>query len=169
MNISRIAIIGASMVLATVPSAFAHCPLCAVAAVGAVTTARFYGIHDSIFGVFIGALAVSIGLWTSNAMKKRGWNIPFQSAILTLLSILLTTLTLHFAKLFNSSGTLFGMPYLLAGVVIGSATTSGAFWLHHVVRRLNRGKNFMPLQGLAFMLTALLVTVLALRLFGVAA
>src|SRR3989338_5903211 len=77
-------------------TAFAHCPVCTAAAVGAVAASRYYGVNDSIVGVFIGALALSTGLWANNAMKKRGWTfIPSQGFILSLASILHMVVSLH--------------------------------------------------------------------------
>lgn len=141
-------------------AAMAHCPLCTVATGAAVAVVRFYGIHDGIVGILVGGFAVSTGLWMHNILKKRGITFPFQGSSMTLASILLTIITLQMAKVFHEAGTVFGIPYLLAGLLVGS-TASGIAFIGHERLRHYYGRNLVPLQGMAAILLGLLISVIA--------
>ena len=50
---------------------YAHCPLCTGAVGAAAVTANYYGLDNSIIGIFIGAFAISTGLWFGLKVKKK--------------------------------------------------------------------------------------------------
>ncbi|MBI4148008.1 hypothetical protein HY490_01835 [Candidatus Woesearchaeota archaeon] len=148
---------------ATVPAALAHCPLCTAATGAAVVTARFYGVPDSVVGVLIGTFALVTGLWVHNAMKKRGWVfIPAQAWVLSLASVVLTVVSLHVGKLFAAPVLLWGMPALLAGILLGSGMAGIAEGAHRVVRSHTGNRNLVPLQGLIAVMAAMTVSVVVL-------
>jgi len=52
-------------------SAFAVCPVCTVAVGAGLGLAEYFGIDDSISGLWIGALIVSMSIWTINWLNKK--------------------------------------------------------------------------------------------------
>ncbi|MBI4155335.1 hypothetical protein HY498_04585 [Candidatus Woesearchaeota archaeon] len=145
--------------LISIPSVYAHCPLCTAATGAAVAVARFYGINDAIVGLFIGAFAISTGLWISNILKKRKISFSYHGLVLSILSLIITIVSLYFGRLFDAPGSLLGMPTLLTGILIGSS----ASWLghigHSVLKNYNGEKNLVPLQGIITILLSLIVSV----------
>lgn len=145
--------------LAAVPGALAHCPVCTAATGAAVAVGRVYGVPDSIMGVFIGAFALSTGLWLNNFLKKKGYAHPGQAWMLGFASIILTIIGLHIGNLFHNSTTLLGMSSLLAGILIGSTANAFAYGVHTIARHYHNNKNHLPLQGFIAVLATLIITV----------
>src|SRR3989338_909992 len=104
MRALRLLLAPAAAIVAALPVA-AHCPLCAAATAGGVAATRLLGVDDAVTGTFVGGFVVSTGLWFSNWLRKKkkgGEFLPFQAAILVLLSVALTLLTFYMAKLIGS-------------------------------------------------------------------
>lgn len=150
--------------LAAANPALAHCPLCAAATAGGVAATRLLGVDDTVTGTFVGGFIVSTGLWFNNWLKKRkngGELLPFQAAIVVLLSVALTLLTFYVAKLIGSPNPaymIFGVDKLVLGTLAGTAVTLGAFALHKWVKAMNGGKSIMPFQGIVVTLLSLALT-----------
>lgn len=148
--------------------ALAHCPLCVAATGSAVSVARFYGVDDLIVGTFIGGFVISTAFWLNKLLKKKNKGndyIPFQLAIIILLSFILTF------TFFQSTGivshtTLFGIDRILAGMLIGSAITLFAFGFNDFIRKINGNKNYIPFQVIVLTITFLLIAVFGYYLVG---
>ncbi len=165
-------LIPAAAALALLPAAaHAHCPLCTAAVGSAAVTARYFGLDASIIGVFIGAFAVSTGLWVALKLKRR---ISFQTPLIVAASFLLTVLpllaimpdTIYIPVLLaGAPGTAVNKVYwvnkMLFGSVIGSAAAIAAYILHRRIKEI-RGKVLFPFQGVALTVAALFAASAAL-------
>lgn len=153
-------VIGTAASIAAIPSALAHCPVCTAATGVAVGIGRVYGVDDTIMGVLIGGFAISTGLWANNALVKRKYHLfPGQGAALVALSLVLTIVGLKTGNLL-AGAILWGMPRLLAGMLVGSAATIAGHGVHEYARSLNNGKNHIALQGMSIMLASILAAAL---------
>ncbi|MBS3140713.1 hypothetical protein J4405_01045 [Candidatus Woesearchaeota archaeon] len=70
----------------------AHCPLCTVGIGAAAMGASWLGVNNIVIGLFIGAFAMSIGMWFSRLIKKKF--IPYQNALIIIFIFLTTVLPL---------------------------------------------------------------------------
>ena len=154
--------------LLNVNIAAAHCPLCTGAVGAAAVGAKYFGVDSSIIGVFIGAFAISTGLWFARWLKSRFQKtIPFQTPIVVILSFILTVVPLMKVEpepiyfpvlLFGASGSLLNKAYWLNKILFGSAlgaiASLAAYWLHLKVKAV-KGKVLFPFQGIAFTLLSL--------------
>ena len=146
-----------------IPNVLAHCPLCTAATGAAVTITRWYGLDDSIVGVFVGGMIVASGLWFNNLAKKfnkgKGY-LPFQSGIFLLLSFILTIITFYFADLLGSNNMfkIFGIDRILFGSIIGIIASFAAFKLHDMLRIFNRNRNYFPYQSILVLLLTLTIS-----------
>ncbi|MFH0714879.1 MAG: hypothetical protein V1847_03815 [Candidatus Diapherotrites archaeon] len=147
--------------------AHAHCPLCTAAVGGAVIGAEYLGLGAGIVGLFVGAFAISTGIWIGRKIKTR--YIPFQLPLIVLASFLLTVIpllgvspqTLYIPVLwFGQAGTAFNKVYftpkLLLGSAIGALLTLFALKLHTFLKKW-KGRVLFPFQGIAFTLAILLM------------
>ncbi len=158
--------------LAFTPSTYAHCPLCTAAVGVAAVSAKYYGVNDSIIGLFSGAFAISVGLWIGLKIIKKTY-IRFQLPIIIILSYALTILPVIYSLAntsvyvpvlwFGSAGSLFNKVYfvdkMLLGSIIGSIVTLIGYWLHIGIKRV-RGSVLFPFQGIAITVGLLLTTAL---------
>src|SRR3990167_9169006 len=89
--------------LVLTPKVLAHCPLCTIGAGAAAAGAVWLGVSKVVVALFIGAFAMSMGMWFSKIPKKR--YIPFQKTIIVLLIFLTTVIPL--IPLFKAIGPLY--------------------------------------------------------------
>jgi hypothetical protein len=146
----------------------ATCPLCAAAAGAGVGVARYYNVDDSIVGLYLGAFVISVSLWFSKLLKKRGKVLP--EFIIVLASFLLLTTIFYMAGLIMSFDMvrnmpdkysifglgIFGIDKLLFGMIIGTLPLWLTFKFSEYIKR-KRGKVLWPYQSISFMLIVLIV------------
>lgn len=144
--------------LVLIPSVQAHCPLCTAAVGTGVMVTRFYGVDDTIAGVWIGALIISTALWLSRVLKEKyGKKVPLQSLSLSALAFLSTAVPFYLAGLIgNPDYTIFGMDKLLLGMLTGSVMTWLGTSISGKIRDI-RNRVF-PFQTIAVTLISLVLT-----------
>ncbi len=148
--------------------AYAHCPLCTLGVGAAAASAKYFGLDVSIIGLFVGAFGISTGLWFARAIKKKF--IPYQTAIITLLSYLLTVIPLRFIStdnlylpilLFGEPGSFLNKIYwidmLIFGSIIGGLVTTLGYYIHNMLKKKNNDKVLFPYQGIALTLGILII------------
>lgn len=161
LNSFLIVIFSFSLFLVT-PTVLAHCPLCSAVTGAAVAVTRWYGLDDSIVGVFVGGMVVATGLWFNNLAKKfnKGKEyLPFQSGIFLLLSFILTIITFYFANLMGPSNPfkIFGIDRILFGTIIGVIASFASFKLHDILHMFNRNRNYFPYQLILVLILTLAI------------
>lgn len=149
-------------------TAGAHCPLCTVGAAAAAGGAVWLGVSKLVVGLFVGAFAVSMGFWISRKIKKS--YIPFQKALIIVLSFVLTILPLLptissqpyplYITLFGDYGSLFNRVYLinasLLSSLIGGVIVAFSPKISSILTKSRRGKK-IPFQGVIITLSLLLI------------
>ena len=73
-----------------IKTVLAHCPLCTIGAAAAVGGAAYLGVNKVVLSLFVGAFAISMGMWFANVVKKK--YIHFQDTIIILGIFLLTVI-----------------------------------------------------------------------------
>ena len=144
----------------------AHCPLCTVEAGSAAGASVWFGVSKIIVALFIGAFAMSMGMWFSNLIKKK--YIHFQKTIITLVVFLTTVLPL--LPIFNAVGPLYipfignygltyAFNYSVASSLLGGLVVFISPKLNNKIKEKRNGRG-IPFQGI--LLTFLILSVIAL-------
>jgi len=154
--------IGTLLMLLGTRSALAHCPLCTIGAGGAALLAAYLGISAAPVGVFVGAFALAIGLWTAKLVKRkffRGQDLVI--GVLSFISVVVPVMPLmdQYASVYiawmGEYGRTFVLDKFLVGSLIGAVALYVAPQLSRQVARL-RGDRMVPFQGI--MITLALLT-----------
>lgn len=128
-------------------SVLAVCPLCTVAVGTGVGLCRYLGIDDTITGVWIGGLIVSMGLWFSDFLKKKKVRLKFLEFWSTLIIFLITVPFLYWGKLIGiKNNTLWGIDKLVLGIFSGALFFVLAVFTDKFLRKINKGKVFIYYQ-----------------------
>jgi len=146
-----------------IPLASAMCPLCVVGAAAGLSITRYYGIDDSVVGIWLGALAVSTALWI-NVIVKNKINktkrkpVPFQDILIIAVVFVATIAPFYFAGFFKGVpsmvDTLFGVNRLVFGVIVGSTITFAGAPISNFIKR--KRSSVLPYQTI--ILTVVLLT-----------
>ena len=128
----------------------AVCPVCTVAVGAGLGLSRWLGIDDTITGIWIGGLTVSLIGWTINWLNKK--NIVFygRKIAITLGYYALIIGPLYYQEIIGHElNKLWGVDKLILGVITGSlGFLSFALW-YEKLKQKNNGHAYFPLQKVA--------------------
>ena len=147
----------------------AHCPLCTIGAGAAAGAAVWLGVSKVAVVLFIGAFAMSMGMWFSKIIKKKF--IPFQNFIIITLVFALTFFPLlplfkAIGPVYLSSigeyGTTFAVDYSLYSGLLGGLMVLVSPSVSRKITKLRKGKH-IPFQIMILSFSALLIAGIAIH------
>lgn len=153
------------LIIFLVPLVMAHCPLCTIGAGAAAAGAVWLGVSKLVVALFIGAFAMSMGMWFSKIPKKQF--IPFQKTIIIVLIFLTTIIPLvsifslirpFYIPFLGDYGTTYAVNYSLISSFFGGAITFISPGLNKIIK-VKTNRNF-PYQGI--ILTFILLLIISL-------
>ncbi|MBU2503812.1 MAG: hypothetical protein KJ879_02045 [Nanoarchaeota archaeon] len=141
----------------------AHCPLCTIGAGAAAAGAVWLGVSKVVVALFIGAFAMSMGLWFSNIIKKQ--YIQFQKTLIVIVVFLTTVWPLM--PLFSAIGPLYlsfmgeygityAVNYSIASSLFGGLVVLSSPLISKKLTKLREGK-MLPFQGIIITLSTLII------------
>jgi len=157
-NSNKILVITAVFSFLLAGSAQAVCPVCTIAVGAGVGFSRYLGIDDTITGLWIGGLTVSMIIWTINWFDKK--NIHFKGRkIITMIGYYaLIVVPLYFMKnIWHPLNTLWGINKLLLGIILGGIFFLGGVKYYDYLKEKNGGKAYFPFQKVAMPVGVLLI------------
>lgn len=145
--------------LLSATSAQAVCPVCTIAVGAGLGLSRYFGIDDTISGLWVGGLILSTALWSADWIHKRGLKIKLKvlNIASALIFYLITLLPLYYSGIIGHPlNTIYGIDKILYGTVLGSFIFLLALSLDKLVRKIN-GRQFFVYQKVVFPVTGLLI------------
>ena len=139
--------------------ALAVCPVCAVAVIAGVGLSRWLGVDDTITGVWIGGLTVSLIIWTIDWFDQKKIYFWGKKIITAVGYYLLVVLPLFFIPgvINHPLNKIWGVDKLLLGITVGSAAFLAAALSYPFLKKKNGGKAYFPFQKVAMPVAALLI------------
>ncbi len=150
----------------------AVCPICTVAVAGGLGLSRYFGIDDSITGIWAGGLMVSVTMWTLDWLSRKNfkWVKKINQKLLTLFVFLFWVLTTYI-PLFELGiighpfNTILGIDKLVFGSILGFFVFLLGVWGDKKVREI-KGKQLFSFQKVVFPVISLTVLSLILYFWG---
>lgn len=153
-------------------TALAVCPVCTIAVGAGLGVSRWLGIDDSVSGIWVGGLIISLSFWLSDWLKKKNvkYLAKLKERVLVTSSIVVWSL-LTYLPLWKTGiighpyNTIFGMDKLIFGSIIGA----GAFFLGVFADkkvREKKGKQLFNFQRVVLPVTALIIASLVVYFYG---
>lgn len=149
----------------------AICPVCVIAVSAGLGLSEYLGIDDTIAGVWIGGLLVSLIIWTINWFNKKNWpaivndagqnrslnNRDLRDVAIVILYYALTFWPLWIKNFIGSpANRLFGLDKLILGTVLGSLVfLAMTLWYNSIKKR--RGHAHFPYEKVVMPLSALFI------------
>jgi hypothetical protein len=138
----------------------AICPVCVVAVGAGLGLSEYLGIDDSVAGIWIGGLIVSMIIWTINWFNKKGWKFgnkdlrDILTTIIYYVAVIWPLMARHFIGRLNNR--YLGFDKLALGIVVGSLVfLAGTLWYDRIKKR--RGHAYFPFQKVAMPVGALII------------
>lgn len=138
---------------------YAICPVCTIAVGAGLGLSRYFGIDDTISGLWVGGLILSTALWTADWLHKRGLKLKIR--IINIVSVVLfyaiTIIPLFYSGIIGHPyNTIYGIDRLLFGTIIGSLIFILALNLDKMVRKIN-GRQLFIYQKVIFPVSGLII------------
>jgi hypothetical protein len=155
-----------------VNTAKAVCPICTVAVAGGLGLSRYFGIDDSITGVWAGGLMVSVTMWTLDWLSRKDfkWLKNVNKKVLSVLAFLFWVLTTYI-PLFELNiighpfNKILGIDKLVFGSILGFFAFLLGVWFDKKEREI-RGKQLFNFQKVVFPVLTLTILSLVLYFWG---
>lgn len=144
----------------------AVCPVCTVAVGAGLGLSRYFGIDDSLSGIWVGGLILSTALWTADWMHKHGLKIKIRviNVISVILFYTITIIPLYYSGIIGHPyNIIYGIDKLLFGTIIGSITFILGITLDKLARK-KYGRQFFVYQKVVFPVVSLMIITLVLYL-----
>lgn len=152
--------------------ALAVCPICTIAVASGVGLSRYLGIDDTITGLWIGALTLSMSLWNINWFDKKKIHFKFRNTITVLAYYMLIVLPLWYMGIIGNklgalkafgTDSLFSVDKLSIGILVGTfAFWTSVEWYAHLKAK-NNGRAHFPFEKVA--LPSAMLILLSLTFF----
>jgi len=145
-----------------VEKALAICPLCTIAVAAGIGFSRWVGVDDSITGLWIGGLTVSLIIWTISWLGKKNINFRGRTILTTLGYYLLIVVPLYFLGIMgNPLNTLYIygvlIDKLLLGIIAGSAGFYFSVSWYNYLKEKNQSRAHFPFQKIAMPVGVLII------------
>jgi predicted outer membrane lipoprotein len=149
------------LILVFTEKALAVCPICTIAVGAGVGLSRWLGIDDSITGLWVGGLTVSMITWTISWLDKKNIRFRGRTAVTILGYYSLIVVPLYFMGIMgNPLSTLCAcgiLDKLLLGIVAGSfGFWFGASWYYYLKEK-NQGRAYFPFQKVVMPVSPLIL------------
>lgn len=144
---------------------YAVCPVCSIAVGAGVGFSRWIGVDDIITGIWVGALIVSMIMWTINWFNKKNIKFKFRGLFVVLFYYLIVLVPLFYSGIIGYLNPFFlFLDKLSLGVIMGSLV----FWLssfwYSYLKYKNGGHAHFPFQKVVMPVGALITLSLIIAL-----
>lgn len=150
----------------------AHCPLCTIGAGAAAAGAVWLGVSKVVVALFIGAFAMSMGMWFARWADKKKRIIPFQYSLVIILVFVLTVWPLIpivkaigplYLSFIGEYGKTYAINYSLGSSLLGGLIVFITPALSKRIIKLRKGK-ILPFQGITLTLGLLIIAGLIIQI-----
>lgn len=136
----------------------AFCPVCTVAVGAGVGLSRWLGIDDTVIGLWIGALTVSLIMWTINWLNQKKIKFIGRKIIVTVVYYLLIVVPLFYTGIMGHPlNKLWGIDRLLIGIIIGSIAFLASVLIYDMLKKRNNGRSYFRSQKIVMPVGTLIV------------
>lgn len=126
----------------------AICPICTIAVAAGVGIAEEYGVDDTVIGLWVGALTLSMAMWNMNWFDKKNIHFFLRDFFTALVYFLIVVTPFSFIMkdvIGYPAHLLWGIDKLFLGIFLGAFVFYiGAEWYRRIKAR--RGHAHFPFQ-----------------------
>jgi hypothetical protein len=136
----------------------AVCPVCTVAVSTGVGLSRWLGVDDTITGLWIGGVIVSLIVWSTSWMADHNIRLKRKGLIAAVSWYMLICAPLYLAGVMgNPNNTLAGIDKLALGIIVGSAAFYAGTWAYEWLKEMNKGHSYFPFQKVVMPVVPLII------------
>jgi len=139
------------------------CPVCTVAVVGGLGLSRWFGVDDTLSGIWIGGVLISSSLWLSNWIKNK-YKERIKEKVVNKIDLLCVSLTylivfipLTYSEILGHPlNTLWGVDKIVLGSSVGTGLFLLAILADKKIRKI-KGRQLFAYQKVVFPVSFLIL------------
>ncbi|KKR49094.1 MAG: hypothetical protein UT86_C0001G0066 [Candidatus Magasanikbacteria bacterium GW2011_GWC2_40_17] len=136
----------------------AFCPVCTIAVGAGVGFSRWLGIDDTISGLWVGGLTVSLIAWTIDWFNRKKIKFIGRKIITTIFYYALIAAPLFWIGIIGHPfNKMWGVDKLLLGIIVGSIFFFLVGFFYQFLKKKNGGHAHFPLQKVAMPVGVLII------------
>lgn len=141
----------------------AVCPACTIAVASGLGLSRYFGIDDTVIGVWVGSFLMSMTLWTINWLNSKKIKFYGRKILITIFYYGLTIWPLYTMDIIgHSANKILGIDKLVFGTILGTILFMVANSVYQYIKNKNNGRAHFPFQKIAIPVGTLASTSLIL-------
>jgi len=136
----------------------AFCPVCTIAVGAGVGLSRWLGIDDTISGLWVGGLMISMTMWTIDWLKRKKYNFKYKEVVTAIIFYALLIIPLYYQKIVGHPyNELWGIDKLILGIILGSISFyAGGKW-YQSLKAKNNNQAYFPFQKVVMPIASLII------------
>jgi len=136
----------------------AICPICTVGVIAGLGIAEEYGVDNTVAGLWIGALIVSMSAWTIDWLSRKKWTFKFYEWVTYVAMYALTLIPLITSGLLFPArpNMIWGVDRLFLGTIVGSIVFGFGAWQYKVYKA-KHGKAMFPFQKVVWPIAPVII------------
>lgn len=139
-------------------TAFAICPLCTFAVGAGIGLAQYLGIDDTITGIWIGGLIVSLIAWTIHWLDKKNMHFCGRKIFITIIYYGITIVPLYiYGIMGHTLNKMWGIDKILLGIIVGSVIFFSGVISYGQLKKKNNNKAYFPFQKVIMPILPLII------------
>ena len=155
---TKLVLISFLLILAIPLQAFAVCPVCTVAIAGGVGLSRWLHVDDTITGLWIGGLLISLTFWTLNWLNKKKIQFFGRNFIIAAIFYIASIYPLFYSDIIgHPQNQIWGLDKLVVGIIFGTFVTLLAVLTYPAIKKSNSGSPIFPFQKVTVPIVLLLI------------
>jgi len=145
-----------SLIIPTV--AIAVCPLCTFTVGAGIGLAQYFGVDDTITGLWIGGLMVSMVWWTNIWLEKNNITFYGRNIVVAVVYYSFAIIPFYFWGIMGHTlNKYYGIDKILLGIVIGSIVFFAGVVSYEYLKNNNQGKAYFPFQKIVMPVAPLVI------------
>jgi len=138
--------------------ALAVCPICTIAVGAGVGLSRWLGVDDTITGLWIGGLTVSIILWTIGWFNKKNFKFFGRNFLTWIAYYAVIVIPLYYHDILGHPlNRLWGIDKLVLGIVVGSVFFFIGAVHYESLKKRHNNHAYFPFQKVVWPVAPLLI------------
>lgn len=131
---------------------YAVCPICTLAVGAGVGIAEEFGVDDTIIGLWVGGLTVSLIFWTIDWARRKNYQFKWVDPAIIIVYFLMVVLPLFFIKIKGlpiigkELNKLWGIDKMLLGIALGCIFFFSSAKYYEYLKKKNGGRAYFPFQ-----------------------
>jgi hypothetical protein len=139
-------------------TSYAVCPVCVVAVGAGVGLSRWLGVDDTITGVWIGGLTLSVALWTIDWLKRKNFHFHGRRVLVIIAYYILIYVSLVWTNVLGHPlNKLWGYDKLSLGILVGSIFLFLGNIAYITMKRNNNDRVYFPFQKVIMPVSSLVL------------